>query len=215
MSMIPVKNNRGEASGEFELADELLVQDKGRQAVYEAIVAYHANHRAGTASTLGKGAVAGAGSKPWKQKGTGRARSGYQQSPVWRGGSVAFGPQPRVFDRRLPRRVARLAFRRALSDKISEGALVVLEDLSFEQPKTQQMAALLRALGATRGALVVVGEMQSAVRLSARNLPNTLVNTAHHVNVYELLRYPLVVVTREGMEILKSRLEAAAVGRKA
>ncbi len=214
MSKIPVKNMQGGDAGEFEISDDCLVYDKGHQAVYEAIVAYHANHRAGTASTLSKGEVAGAGSKPWRQKGTGRARAGYQQSPVWRGGSVAFGPRPRVFDRRLPRRVARLAFRRAFSDKVSAGQVVVLDDLQLEAPKTRDLAAMLQALGADRGALIVLGETSDAVRLSARNIPRVHVTTAHHVNVYELLRYPTVLVTRSAMDVVTERLQGGG-GRKA
>lgn len=213
MSKIPVKNMQGGDAGEFEISDECLVYDKGHQAVYEAIVAYHANHRAGTASTLNKSEVAGAGSKPWRQKGTGRARAGYQQSPVWRGGSVAFGPRPRVFDRRLPRRVARLAFRRAFSDKVSAGQVMVLDDLQFSSPKTKDMAAMLDAVGADRGALIVLGETSDAVRLSARNIPRVHVTTAHHVNVYELLRYPVVLLTRSAMDIVTERLQSGG-GRK-
>lgn len=214
MSKIPVKNIQGGDAGEFEISDECLVYDKGHQAVYEAIVAYQANHRAGTASTLSKGEVAGSGAKPWRQKGTGRARSGYQQSPVWRGGSAAFGPRPRVFDRRLPRRVARLAFRRAFSEKVSAGQVIVLDDLQFSAPRTRDMAAALKALGADRGALIVLNETSDAVRLSARNIPRVHVTTAHHVNVYELLRYPLVLVTRSGMDIVAERLMNGG-GRKA
>lgn len=214
MSKIPVKTIQGGDAGEFEISDDCLVYDKGHQAVYEAIVAYHANHRAGTASTLSKGEVAGSGSKPWRQKGTGRARSGYQQSPVWRGGSIAFGPRPRVFDRRLPRRVAKLAFRRAFSEKVSAGQVIVLDDLQFETPKTRDVAAMLKALGVDKGALIVLGETSDAVRLSARNIPRVHVTTAQHVNVYELLRYPVVLVTRAGMDSLAERLQAG-VGRKA
>ncbi len=213
MSKIPVKNMQGSDAGEVEISDDLLIYDKGHQAVYEAVVAYQQNQRAGTASTLSKGEVAGTGSKPWKQKGTGRARAGYQQSPVWRGGSVAFGPRPRVFDRRLPRRVARLAFQRALSDKISAGELIVIDDLSLDAPKTKDMASALKALGAEKGALIVCEESIENVRLSARNIPRVHVTTAHHVNVYELLRYPLVLVTRKGLDVLADRLKAAA-GRK-
>ncbi len=215
MSKIPVKTMQGSDAGEFEVSDELLVYDKGLQAVHEAIVTYNENHRAGTASTLTKGQVAGTGAKPWRQKGTGRARSGYQQSPVWRGGSVAMGPRPRIFDRRLPKRIARLAFRRALSEKISAGAVVVLEDLQFDAPKTQQLAALLKALDVDKGALIVLHEANDAVRLSARNLPRVHVTTAQHANVYELLRYPTILVTRAGMDALvASRLQAVS-GRRA
>lgn len=210
MSKIPVKNSQGAEAGEFDLPDELLVYDKGHQAVHEAIVAYQANQRAGTASTLSKSHVAGPRSKPWKQKGTGRARAGYKQSPVWRGGAVAFGPHPRVFDRRLPRRVARLAFRRAFSEKVSSGQVLVLDELDLEAPKTKTLATLLQAVGVEKGAAIVLDENKDAVRLSARNIPNVHVTTARHLNVYDLLRYPVLLVSRKGMEVLVNRLTDSA-----
>lgn len=207
MSKLPVKNVKGESVGEFDLSDSLLVYDKGAQAVHEAIVTYQANQRAGTASTLGKGAVAGTGAKPWKQKGTGRARAGYQQSPVWRGGSVAFGPLPRSFSKQLPRKTARLAFRRAFSEKVSAGQVIVLDALDMAAPKTKEIAELLKKLDAKKGAVIVLDEAQNSVRLSARNIPRVHVATAHHLNVYDLLRYPLVLVSRKGMDVLAERLK--------
>ncbi len=206
MSKLPVKNVKGESAGEYELSDSLLVYDKGSQAVHEAIVAYQANQRAGTASTLGKGQVAGTGAKPWKQKGTGRARAGYQQSPVWRGGSVAFGPKPRSFHQQLPRKTARLAFRRAFSEKVSAGQVIVLDALALEAPKTKAIAELLKKFDAPKGAVIVLDEANDSVRLSARNIPRVHVTTAHHLNVFDVLRYPLVLVSRKGMDVLVERL---------
>ncbi len=213
MSKLPVKNIKGEQIGEVDVADDLLVYDKGQQAVYEAVVTYQGNQRAATASTLTKSEVAGTNAKPWKQKGTGRARAGYQQSPIWRGGGVAFGPRPRSFEKQLPKKVARLAFRRVLSEKISAGEVIVLDELELPSPKTRQIAAMLEQLGASKGAVIVLDESQENIRLSARNIPQARVTTAHHLNVYDLVRYPLVLVTRKGMDVLTHRLTAAA-GRK-
>ncbi len=213
MSTLAIKNKQGETVGDFDVADEVLVYDKGEQAVHEAVIAYQANQRAGTAHTLSKGEVAGAGSKPWRQKGTGRARAGYQQSPVWRGGAAAFGPRTRSFDKRLPRKVAQLAFRRALSEKISAGEVMVLDDLSWTEPSTREMAAMVKALEAPKGGILVVDEMQDVVRLSVRNLPHVAVTTARQLNVYEILRYPFVWVTRQGMAVLVERLQGNG-GRK-
>lgn len=213
MSKLPVKNMKGESVGDYELADSLLVYDKGQQAVHEAVVAYQANQRAGTASTLGKGEVSGTGGKPWRQKGTGRARAGYQQSPVWRGGSVAFGPRPRSFTTQLAKKTARLAFRRALSDKISAGQVVVLETLELAAPNTKELASFLKKVDAQKGVALVLDEAQDAVRLSARNIPHVHVTTAHHLNVYDVLRYPAVLVTRKGMDVLADRLKSAG-GKK-
>jgi large subunit ribosomal protein L4 len=212
MSKLPVKNMKGEQVGEFDIADELLVFDKGHQAVHEAVVMYRANQRAGTASTLGKGAVAGTGAKPWKQKGTGRARAGYQQSPVWRGGGVAFGPKPRSFEKKMPKKMARLAFRRAFSEKVAAGQVIVIDGLGLDAPKTKTMADLLKQLGVERGAVVVLDAAQDAMRLSVRNMPLVEATTAQHLNVYEIVRYPWLVVSKQGMEALTTRLQD---GRKA
>ncbi len=209
MSKLPVKNVKGEDVGEYEVADDLLVYDKGLQAVHEAVVAYRANQRAGSASTLGKGEVSGTGAKPWRQKGTGRARSGYQQSPIWQGGAVALGPKPRSFAKRLSKKTARLAFRRALSEKISAGQVVVLDSIAMDTPKTKAVAEWLSNLGAGQGAALVLDEAQSAVRLAARNIPNVHVTTAHHLNVYDVLRYPVLLVSRKGMDVLAGRLQDA------
>jgi large subunit ribosomal protein L4 len=210
MSKLSVYDMKGAALAEVEFPDALLVSDKGEQAVHDVIVAYQAGARAGTASTLGKGAVAGSGKKPWKQKGTGRARAGYRQSPVWRGGGVAFGPHPRSYAQSVPRKVARLAFRRAFSARILAGEVRVLEDLALAEPKTKLCAALLKSLGLTRGALIVVAQPDAKLVRAARNLPDVEVTTVAAVNTYQLLRYPVVVMTRAAMDGVKSRLEASS-----
>jgi large subunit ribosomal protein L4 len=214
MSKLPVKNGQGETVGEYDLPDGLLIYDKGEQAVHEAVLAYQANHRAGTACTKTKTEVSGTGAKPWRQKGTGRARSGYKQSPVWRGGSVAMGPRLRSFERRLPRKVARLAFQRAFSEKVSAGRVVVFDGLDCAAPKTKTVAGFLKAQGADRGAVLVLASVEQPLRLSARNIPGVEITTAQILNVYEVLRYPLVLVSREGMDQLVERLQAASKGKR-
>jgi large subunit ribosomal protein L4 len=214
MSKLPVKNIQGESVGEFEVADALLVYDKGQQAVYESVVAHRTRQRAGTASTLGKGEVAGSGAKPWKQKGTGRARAGYQQSPVWRGGAVAFGPKPRTFDKKENKKTARLAFRRALSEKISGGRMTVVESLDLADAKTRSVAALLKNLAIDRKVLLVTDVPGEALVRAARNMPDVAVISANQVSTYELLRYPSIVVSRKGMDVLAQRLQGLS-GSKA
>lgn len=214
MSKLPVKNIQGESVGEFEVDDALLVYDKGQQAVYESIVAYRTRQRAGTASTLGKGEVAGSGAKPWKQKGTGRARAGYQQSPIWRGGSVAFGPKPRVFDKKENKKTARLAFRRALSEKISGGRMTVIDSLDLADAKTRSVATLLKNLGIDRKVLLVTDVPGEALVRAARNMPNVTVTSASLVSTYELLRYPSIVVSQKGMDVFAQRLQSLS-GSKA
>jgi large subunit ribosomal protein L4 len=206
MSKVPLKNIKGDSVGDYEVADTLLVLDKGDQAVHEAIVAYQANQRAGTASTLGKAEVHGSGKKPWKQKGLGRARAGYKQSNVWRGGYVAHGPQPRSYNKKLTKKAARLAFCRAVSAKIDQGDVTVIDDLTITAPKTREFTAVMKNLGLDRGALFIVDETSENLLLATRNIPCVEVATARLVNTYQVLRYRNVIVTKAGMEALEQRL---------
>ena len=210
MSKLPIRGNDGRTSGEYEIADSLLVFDKGAQAVKDAIVRYQANHRQGSASTKNKGEVAGSNRKPWAQKGTGRARTGLRQSPIWRGGGVAFGPRPRSFAKDMPKQVARLAFRRALSDKIASGSVTVVGVLDETSPKTKAFLAQLRALGGVGPTLVITDKVSANLRLGARNIPLVEVVNAASVNTYQLVRYPVILVTEAGMKALELRLQGGA-----
>jgi large subunit ribosomal protein L4 len=214
MSKLPVRNSKGEQIGEHNMVDELLVYDKGTQAVHDVVTAYLAHQRAGSAATRTRAEVRGTGGKPWRQKGLGRARSGSRQSPVWRGGGVTFGPKPRTYGKKVPKKVGRLAFRRAFSERVAAGEVVVLDELSLEAPKTSEMAVLLKALNASRGALIVTAKSDRNLLLSARNIPKVEVALAAEVNTYQMLRYPVVVVTRDGMAVLEERLQAASAKEK-
>ena len=206
MSTIKVFNPAGDATGEMQVADDLLELKKGAQAVKDTVVAIRNGMRAGTASTKSKGEVAGSGKKPWKQKGTGRARVGYRQNPVWRGGGVAFGPKPRDYSQKINRKVAQLAFHRVISDKIAEGQVLVVETLDVE-PKTKAMVALLKKLGLEKSVLIIVDDYTDNVLLSARNLPKVDVARAADVDVYTLLLYRTIVTTQAGFEALKARMQ--------
>ena len=209
MATIKMFGLDGQEKGAVELADEALVLDRGEQAVRDTIVARQAYYRAGTASTLSKGEVNGSNRKPWKQKGTGRARAGLKQSPVWRGGGVAFGPKPRDFSVKVNKKVAKLAFRRIVSDRIADGTLFIVEDLSLERPKTKLLAAALKALKA-ENALLVVAAADEALTRAARNLPGVEVATAAGAGPYQMMVHAAVVVTRPAWEKLKERLAAPA-----
>jgi large subunit ribosomal protein L4 len=206
MSKVPLKNVKGDSVGDYEVADGLLLQDKGAQAVHEAVVAYLAHQRAGTASTKSKSEVAGSGKKPWAQKGSGRARAGYKQSPVWRGGAVAHGPQPRKYKKKVSKKLARLAFRRAFSAKVAQGEVLVIDAVQLEAPKTKAFAAVLSNLGLDRGGLFIVDTLQENVNLAARNLERVEVVRADLVNTYQMLRHKQVVITEAGMKVLSARL---------
>lgn len=206
MSKLKIFNEAGELAGEEAFASDLLVLDKGEQAVKDVVTATMNALRAPVASTLSKGEVAGSNKKPWRQKGTGRARAGYRQSPVWRGGGVAFGPRPHDYSQKINRKVAQLAFRRALSEKISGGNLIVIEEIKLAEPKTKLMASLLVKLGVSRSCLVVTDQVTEELQLATRNLPKVEVADASSVDVYSLLRFRSVVATRAALEVLTQRL---------
>jgi large subunit ribosomal protein L4 len=198
---------KGSEVGDYALPVELLELEKGSQAVHDVVVAMQNARRAGTACTLTKGEVAGTGAKPWKQKGTGRARAGYRQSPVWRGGAATFGPRPRFYGAKINKKVAKLAFRRALSEKLNDGQIRVVESFAIEAAKTKVFASAIDGLGVKAPLLLIVDELGENLALASRNLPRVEVARATDVNVYQLLRYPTVLVTSAGMEQLKTRLE--------
>jgi len=219
MSKINVYGRDGVQTGAIEVEDSLLVLDRGEQAVRDYIVGRQAFLRAGTASTLSKGEVAGSNKKPWKQKGTGRARAGLKQSPVWRGGGVAFGPKPRDFSQKINKKVAKLAYRRCLSDAVAEGALKVVEDFAFAAPKTRDLVAVLKGFGALDSALIVVRDYEKNLLLAARNLPGVEVITARNASPWFLMKYKTVIATREAWDDLFARGEfdvavAAADGKE-
>jgi large subunit ribosomal protein L4 len=207
MSKIKCFNAKGEAVDAVDFADELLLLDKGGQAVKDVVVATLNARRAGTASTLAKGEVAGSNKKPWKQKGTGRARAGLRQSPVWRGGGVAMGPKPRDFAVKVNRKVARLAFRHALSGQINEQKVVVIDAFDVSDGKTRTMAALLKKIGAAGRVLLVTAQRVTEVERAARNLPKVDIATAENLDVYSLLASRLVVVTRDALDMLVARMQ--------
>ena len=201
-----VKNKDGKDLGDYDVPENLLEYDKGDHAVHEVVVAYQAHQRAGTASTLSKSKVAGSGKKPWKQKGLGRARAGYKQSPIWRGGAVAHGPHPRSYKKKISKKVAKLAFRRAFSEKVQQNEIILIEDLNLESPKTKEMNKIYRNLGIERGCLMVVEEVSQNLFLSSRNIQNIELISADLLNTYKLLLYKSVVVTKAAMNVLEKRL---------
>lgn len=203
---VAILNTEGKSVGEHSFADDLLVTDRGAQAVTQAVVTIRANQRAGTASTKTKGEVAGSNKKPWKQKGTGRARSGYRQSPIWRGGGVVFGPKPRSYAKDLNKKVSRLAFRRAFSDRIAAGDIIILEDFSLPEVKTKHVAALLKNLNATKSTLLVLDQVNREMTLATRNVAKLEVASAGNVNVYQLLRPVKVLISKGAMVKLEERL---------
>ncbi len=210
MSKIAIFNLGGEAAGEQEIAAGLLETKRGAQAVLDVVTAYRAGIRAGTASTKTRDDVSGGGRKPYKQKGTGRARQGSIRSPILRGGGIVFGPHPRDFSKKVNKKLAVLAFRRALSEKIAGGAVSMVEGLEKIEPKTKAVAGLLKKIAGRRATLFVTGAANRNLNQAARNVPKVEVTTAAQANTYQIERYPVIVADAAGLAALKARLAEGA-----
>lgn len=206
MSKVAVYKLSGEAAGEQQVADELLELKRGKQAALDVVTAYRAGIRAGTASTKTRADVRGGGAKPFKQKGTGRARQGTSSSPILRGGGVVFGPHPRDFSKKVNKKAAQLAFRHALSSKIASGAVSVAEGLDGIEPKTRELGDLLKKVGGGRAVLFVTGTTNKNLNMAARNVPKVEVTTAEQAHTYQMMRYPVILTDAAGLEGLKARL---------
>jgi large subunit ribosomal protein L4 len=173
-----------------------------KHLLHTAVVNQLANKRAGTACTKTKGLVSGGGKKPWKQKGTGRARAGSSRSPLWRHGGTVFGPMPRDYSYTIPKKEKRAALASALAAKVSENRLIVLDKIMLAEPKTGQMSSLLKNLGVAENALVLLGAENKNVALASRNMPSVKVLRMENINVYDLLKYRYLITTGEVLTAL-------------
>ena len=204
---IPVKDLKGKKAGDYEVKVPLIEDGRGTQAVHDVVVAHQANQRSGTASTKTMGEVAGTGKKPWRQKGTGRARAGSFQSPLWRGGGVVFGPKPRDFGKKVNRSTRLLALRKALTERLNAGDVVVVDDLKLDEPKTRGFVDVIKNLELSdKSALFVAPSFEKNVRLASRNVQRVELTTSDALNTYELLKHDRVVFTRAGFEKFEERL---------
>ncbi len=199
MPKVAVFNMAGDQVGEIELSDSVFGIEPNEALVHQVVKAQLANRRAGTASTKTRAEVRGGGRKPWRQKGTGRARVGSRRSPIWRGGGTVFGPHPRDFSQRIPRKVRRIALKSVLSSKVNHSNIVVLEDLKFGEPKTKLMVKVLDALNVFEKALVVTADGDINVVKSARNIPGIKPVRADFISVYDLLAYDKLVITKDAV----------------
>jgi large subunit ribosomal protein L4 len=195
MPKVALLNQAGSNVGEVELLDSVFGIEPNEQAVYDVVKAQRAAMRQGTHSTKNRSAVRGGGRKPWRQKGTGRARSGSNTSPVWVGGGIVFGPSPRSYALKVNRKVRRLALRSVLSDKVQNNQFTVLEGLTLDNVKTKDMVEVLNNLNVAGKTAIVLDSQDANVALSARNIPNVTVTTVDHLSVYELMNVKNVIAT--------------------
>lgn len=201
-----VRNIQGQIQGELEVRFPVVENQRGTQAVHDVVTAYRAAQRMGTACTKTMGEVAGTGKKPWRQKGTGRARAGSFQSPLWRGGGVVFGPKPRDFSKKVSKRTRHLALRKALSERLKAGDVIVLDDFKLASPKTKEFVGVLAALQVGGSALVVASALDPNLRLASRNVPQVELTTSEQLNTYQVLRYDKLLFTRSAFEQVEQRL---------
>jgi large subunit ribosomal protein L4 len=199
MPKVNVLDMDGSQVGELELSESVFGIEPNEAVLHDAVVMQQASQRRGTHAVKNRSAVRGGGRKPWKQKGTGRARHGSIRSPIWVGGGVVFGPTPRSYAYKLPKKVRRLAIRSALSSKVKEDGLVVLDRLSLEAPKTKEMVKVLQNLKANRKALVVSDGVDQNLTLSARNIPGVKVIDAQGLNVLDVLNHDKLIITRDAV----------------
>ncbi len=203
---LTIKDAKGNNQGELEVKFPLVEDGKGTQAVHDAVVAHQAAQRMGTACTKNVGEVAGTNKKPWRQKGTGRARAGSFRSPLWRGGGVVFGPRPRDFSKKISRKTRQLALRKALSERLQAGDVVLIDDLKLATSKTKDFVGLLSALELNGTALFVSQSGDKNLMLASRNIPYVAVATSDSLNTYDVLRPDKLVFTRGAFEHVEARL---------
>jgi large subunit ribosomal protein L4 len=199
VAQIPVHNTKGKVVGNIKLRDDIFGVPMNQTVVHQALVRQLADARQGTASTKTRAQVSGGGRKPFRQKGTGRARRGSASSPLLRGGGVIFGPHPRNHRQDMPKKMRRLALRCVLSAKVAENEVVVVDKLAFKEPKTSEMDSILTALGVGPSVLVVTAEPDSNVYKSARNLKKTKTMPANMLNVGDLLAYRKLMLTKKAV----------------
>jgi large subunit ribosomal protein L4 len=203
---LPVYNIQGEQVSEMELRDDIFAAPISEALMHQALVRQLANARLGTHKAKTRSEVSGGGRKPWRQKGTGRARQGSTRAPHWRGGGIVFGPVPRTYEQHMPRKMRRQALRSALSVKAAEAQVRVLDGLTMAEPKTKGVIGLLRNLGIQSSALILLPSRDEIIVRSVRNLPNVRALRAQYLNVRDLLQYEYLVVPLESLAVIEGIL---------
>jgi large subunit ribosomal protein L4 len=198
MPTVGVFNKEGNKVSEMELSESIFAVEVNEYALHQVVVALLANKRQGTQSTKTRSEVRGGGAKPWRQKGTGRARQGSIRAPQWIKGGIVFAPKPRDYRTSVPKSMRKVAMKSALTSKVQENQMIILESLNFEAPKTKNIIQMLKALEANK-ALIITAESNEVVYKSARNIQGINIIPANNINVYDLLKYEKLIITKEAV----------------
>ncbi|MBN1793604.1 MAG: 50S ribosomal protein L4 [Candidatus Omnitrophica bacterium] len=197
----------GAKQASYTLDKEAFDGKVNKDALYQVVVAYRANQRRGTASSKTRGETAGSGAKPWRQKGTGRARVGSKRNPLWKGGGAAFGPKPRDYSQKIAKKLRQLALKASLEDSVKKNSVIVLADLTLDSYKTKDMVSVLRNLHLTEyKILLVVTDIGQNVKRSSNNIPNLDVVCADSVSALDILLHDRLLVTKDALEVLTQRI---------
>lgn len=200
MPKVALYNVSGQQVGNIDLSDDVFGIEVNEHALYEAVKCQLANKRQGTQSAKTRAEVRGGGRKPWRQKGTGRARQGSIRAPHWTGGGVVFAPKPRDYSYKIPKKVKRLAIKSALSSKVQNNELIVLEELNLDRPKTKNMVNILKNINAGKKSLIVLDTKNENVLKSARNIPGVNTILVNNINVYDILKHDSFIITKEAVK---------------
>ncbi len=199
MPVVALYNIKGEQIGDIQLSDHVFAAEINQSLIHDVVVMHNANKRQGTAATKTRGLVRGGGRKPWRQKGTGRARHGSIRSPLWVGGGTVFGPSPRDYSYTMPKKARRAALRSALSAKMESGDIIVIDSFEVSEPKTKQVVELLHNLNVNGKAMLVIGGYDSNVYLSSRNIPGVKSSPAREINVSDVMIYGKIILTQDAV----------------
>ncbi len=203
MAQTDIINKENKSVGKADLPDELFGVEVRKGLLHEVVRNHLANRRQGTACTKTRGLVRGGGRKPYKQKGTGRARAGSNRSPLWKGGGTVFGPRPRDYSYKLPKKAKWLALSSALTAKFADGEVIIMDDITVAEPKTKAVRALLDGLGLKNNVLIVVPEKDEALERASRNIPRVNVARVKELNVYTILSHEKLLISRDAVEKMK------------
>lgn len=206
MIALSVHNIKGENVGEVSLKDNIFSAKVNKYLVHQAVKRYLATRRRGTASTKNRSAVRGGGAKPWKQKGTGRARAGTNSSPIWVGGGVVFGPAPRDYSFSLPKKMKVAALKSVLSDKLSNKEIIIVDELSLKENKTSKIVEILKNLQAFKKPLIIIENEDNGIAKAARNIKGTQVLPVSKINTYDLINHEKIIITKKALKRIEEVL---------